>query len=189
MKKIAILASGSGTNAENIFNYFRCSETISVALFLTNNPTAYVVNRAQRLGVECLVFDRAKMKDREGLLKILAEYQIDYIVLAGFLWLLPDFLVEAYKDRIINIHPSLLPLYGGKGMYGDNVHKAVVQAQDKVSGITIHKVDANYDSGQIISQIKVEVLPSDSYQDVASKVHALEYEHFPRFIEMEVSRI
>lgn len=188
MKNIAILASGSGSNAENIFNYFKLSNDIEVSLFLTNNPSAFVIKRAEKLGVECLVFDREQMKDKDALLSLLKERGIDYIVLAGFLWLLPDFFVEAYANRIINIHPSLLPSYGGKGMYGDKVHKAVVEAGEKYSGITIHTIDADYDKGQIVKQVKVEVLPTDSYEDVATKVHALEYEYFPRVIESELSK-
>ncbi|MFI3330781.1 MAG: phosphoribosylglycinamide formyltransferase [Rikenellaceae bacterium] len=188
MKNIAILASGSGSNAENIYNFFKDSSDVCVKFFLTNNPDAYVKKRAKNLGVECQDFTREFFNDEKGLLKLLLDNKIDYIVLAGFLWLLPSFFIAAYKERIVNIHPSLLPKYGGKGFFGDKVHKAVVEAGDALTGITVHKVDENYDSGMVIEQVTVSVEPSDTYEQVAAKVHALEYEHFPRIIAQELKK-
>lgn len=189
MRNIAIFASGSGSNAENVFLHFNGSSVAKVELILTNNPDAYVIRRAEKLGVECVVFDRGQFRDSNHVLRLLNERSIDYIVLAGFLWLVPQSLTNAYPDRIINIHPALLPLYGGKGMYGDRVHRAVVDNCERESGITIHKVNQIYDSGEIIEQIRVAVDPNDTYEQVAKKVHALEYEHFPRVIEQEILKL
>lgn len=183
MRNIAIFASGSGSNAENIYNYFIENEKITVKLFLTNNPTAFVIERAKKLGVPCFVFSKEQFILPIEIIQLLKSNAIDWIVLAGFLLKIPTALIEAFPNKIINIHPALLPNYGGKGMYGDNVHKSVVNNNEKESGITIHFVNANYDEGKIIFQAKCEVLPTDSYKDVASKIHQLEYNFFPKVIE------
>lgn len=183
MKKIAILASGSGSNAENIARYFSGSEYATVSFIIANNTGAYVLERAKRLGIEAVVVNKAEFTQADTVIQMLQERKIDFIVLAGFLLLVPEKLIKAYPGRIVNIHPALLPKHGGKGMYGDNVHKAVVECGDKESGITIHLIDEHYDKGTTFFQAKCPVLPTDTPDDVASKVHALEYEHFPRVIE------
>ena len=182
-KNIAIFASGSGTNAENIIRYFQENDLIRVALVLSNRSDAYVLERAHRLQVPSEVFLKEDWVSGEQILALLHEYHIDFIVLAGFLIRVPERLLHAYPDKIINIHPALLPKYGGKGMYGDRVHEAVVAAGEKESGITIHYINEHYDEGNTIFQATCPVLPTDSPDDVAKKVHALEYEHFPKIIE------
>ena len=182
-KNIAIFASGSGSNTENIIRYFRKSEAIQVSLVLSNRSDAYVLERAHRLGVPCNVFPKEDWMAGDEILAVLQEYHIDFVVLAGFLVRVPDLLLHAYPNKIINIHPALLPKFGGKGMYGDRVHEAVVAAGEKESGITIHYINERYDEGNIVFQTACPVLPTDSPEDVAKKVHALEYEHFPRIIE------
>lgn len=182
-KNIAIFASGSGSNTENIIRYFRKSEAIQVSLVLSNRSDAYVLERARRLGVPCNVFPKEDWMAGDEILAVLQEYHIDFVVLAGFLVRVPDLLLHAYPNKIINIHPALLPKFGGKGMYGDRVHEAVVAAGEKESGITIHYINERYDEGNTVFQIACPVLPTDSPEDVAKKVHALEYEHFPRVIE------
>lgn len=188
MKRIAIFASGSGTNAENIINFFADSDDVQVALVAANNPEAYVVKRAENAGVPSYLFNKDQLLCGKVAQKM-TEEKIDCIVLAGFLWLIPDNLIEAFADRIINIHPALLPLFGGKGMYGDRVHKAVVEAKMAESGITIHLVNEHYDSGNTIAQFKVALSPSDTPDDVAAKVHQLEYKHYPQVIERFLSRL
>ena len=183
MKRIAIFASGSGSNAENIYNYFEGVTDVEISLILANKPDAYVLERAKKLNVPSYTFTGKEFRESEVVLEKLQECNIDFIVLAGFLLLVPPYLVSAYPDKIVNIHPALLPKFGGKGMYGDNVHKAVVANKESVSGITIHYVNENYDEGNIIFQAEVEVLPSDTPDDVASKIHELEYKHFPIVIE------
>jgi phosphoribosylglycinamide formyltransferase-1 len=182
MKRIVILASGSGTNAENIIKHFKRSNLITVVQVLSNKKDAKVLERAKRLKVSCMTFNRDDINDKEGVLKIL-KLNADYVVLAGFLWKLPAPIVEAFPNKIINIHPALLPKYGGKGMYGMHVHNAVVEHKDTRSGITIHYVNENYDEGAIIFQKSIALLPTDTAQDVATKIHHLEYEHFPKVIE------
>lgn len=182
-KNIAIFASGSGTNAENIIRYFQENDLIRVALVLSNRSDAYVLERAHRLQVPSEVFLKEDWVSGEQILALLHEYHIDFIVLAGFLVRVPERLLHAYPDKIINIHPALLPKFGGKGMYGDRVHEAVVAAGEKESGITIHYINEHYDEGNAIFQATCPVLPTDSPDDVAKKVHALEYEHFPQVIE------
>ena len=181
-KRIAILASGSGSNAENIAQYFAHNEKIEVSLIISNKADAYVLTRAQKLGIPAVVITGKEMRDSAKVLDLLTEYQIDFIVLAGYLLKIPEYLIETYPNAIINIHPALLPKFGGKGMYGDHVHEAVVAAGEKQSGITIHYVNENYDEGAILFQATCEVLPGDSPADVASKVHALEYKHFPEIV-------
>ena len=182
-KNIAIFASGSGSNTENIIRYFRENEAIQVSLVLSNRSEAYVLERAHRLGVPCNVFPKEDWVAGDEILAVLQEYHIDFVVLAGFLVRVPDLLLHAYPNKIINIHPALLPKFGGKGMYGNRVHEAVVAAGEKKSGITIHYINERYDEGNIVFQAVCPVLPTDSPEDVAKKVHALEYEHFPRVIE------
>ncbi|MBE6285902.1 MAG: phosphoribosylglycinamide formyltransferase [Bacteroidales bacterium] len=183
VKRIAILASGSGSNAENIANYFKGSDYAEVSFIIANNPQAYVIERAKRLDIECAVVTKAQFMEADTIIAMLKERDIDFIVLAGFLLLVPAKLIQAYPGRIVNIHPALLPRHGGKGMYGDRVHKAVVESGDTESGITIHLIDEQYDKGTTFFQAKCEVLPTDTPDDVAAKVHALEYEHFPHVIE------
>jgi phosphoribosylglycinamide formyltransferase-1 len=183
MKRIAIFASGSGSNAENIANYFKGSTEVEISLILANNPSAYVLKRAENLGIESVVVTNQEFREADKVLSLLQEHNIDFIVLAGFLLLVPAKLIAAYPGRIVNIHPALLPKHGGKGMYGDNVHKAVVAAGDTESGITIHLIDERYDCGTTFFQATCPVLPTDTPHDVAEKVHALEYEHFPRVIK------
>ncbi|WP_289004723.1 phosphoribosylglycinamide formyltransferase [uncultured Parabacteroides sp.] len=183
MKNVAIFASGSGTNAENIARYFSKSETVKVAVVLSNNKNVGVHARVNKLGIPSFVFSRDEFVEGTPILAKLAEYQIDLIVLAGFMNKISDTLLNAYPGKIINIHPALLPKHGGKGMYGMHVHEAVVAAGEKESGITIHYINENYDEGDIIFQATCEVLPADTAEEVATKVHALEYAHYPHVIE------
>lgn len=179
---IAIFASGSGSNAEKIIEYFKVKENIIVSVILTNNPEAGVISRADKLGVPCYVFDREAFKGNE-VLSILKENDIDFIVLAGFLWLIPMKYIEAFPNKIVNLHPALLPKYGGKGMYGHHVHEAVIANREVESGITIHYVNEAYDDGAIIFQAKYAISPTDSAMDIAMKGQVLEHEHFPKVIE------
>jgi phosphoribosylglycinamide formyltransferase-1 len=183
MKNIAIFASGSGTNAENIIKYFSTRNTAKVSLVMSNNRNALVLTRAESLGITAIFFDRSDFYDSGFVLSRLISEKIDFIVLAGFLWLVPENILEKYNGRIINIHPALLPDYGGKGMYGDVVHRAVVSNREKESGITIHYVDKHYDKGGIIFQQRCTVDPSDTPESLAQKIHALEYACFPEVIE------
>ena len=191
MKKtrIAIFASGSGTNAENIGRFFAGTSLAEVCLILTNKKDAGVINRAENLGIPCIVFNREDFYDTGKVLSYLKQYSIDFIVLAGFLWLIPENLIEKYRKRIINIHPALLPKYGGKGMYGSFVHETVIKNKDEESGITIHFVNEEYDAGSIIFQAKCKVASDDTPDSLAAKVHALEYKHFPRVIEEVIKGI
>lgn len=188
MKKIAIFASGSGTNAENIVRYFTGHPEIEVSLIVTNRKGAGVVERAERLGVLCLYFPKEEWADGKKVMEAMREHRVDMIVLAGFLAMVPNALLEAYPERIINIHPSLLPKYGGKGMYGKHVHEAVVANHETESGITIHHVNAQIDSGATIAQFRCPVLTDDTPDTLAERVHALEYAHFPKEIERLLSR-
>lgn len=182
MKNIVIFASGAGTNAENIIRYFSNEKKAKVVLVLSNKPQAKVLDRAAALGVDVFFFDRRQFYETEEVLFILQRRNADLIVLAGFLWLVPLRIIEAYRGRIVNIHPALLPGFGGKGLYGDRVHKAVLDAHCTESGITIHYVNEHYDSGDIIFQARCPVLPGDDADTLASRVHALEYEHYPAVI-------
>ncbi len=183
MHKIALFASGSGTNVENITNYFNNNNSIEIALVLSNKKDAYVLERAKKLNIPSLVFNRNQFYNSTNVVNYLIDNNIDYIVLAGFLWLIPSNLIEAFPKKIINIHPALLPKYGGKGMYGSKVHESVVANNEKQSGITIHFVNEKYDDGNIIFQETCNVLPNDSPNDVAKKVHTLEYKYYPKIIE------
>ncbi|WP_304235441.1 phosphoribosylglycinamide formyltransferase [Jiulongibacter sediminis] len=182
-KRIAIFASGSGSNAETITRYFEKNDNVIVSLFLTNNAEAGVIKRGKRLGVPTVVFSKKNFSERDDVVKILENLHIDFVVLAGFLWLIPESLIKAYPNKIINIHPALLPKYGGKGMWGHFVHEAVVENKEKESGITIHFVNEHYDEGEVIFQASCEVTSSDTPEDVARKVQVLEHEHFPRIVE------
>jgi phosphoribosylglycinamide formyltransferase-1 len=183
MRNLAIFASGSGTNAENIIKYFSTRKTARVSLVLSNKADAFVLKRAELLNVPALFFDRNDFYNSEKVTGYLESFNIDFIVLAGFLWLVPENILVRYNGRIINIHPALLPLYGGKGMYGDAVHKSVILNKESESGITIHYVNDIYDSGDIIFQARCKVDPDDTPETLAAKVHALEYKYFPRVIE------
>ena len=183
MTRIAIFASGSGSNAENIANYFSTNTQVEITLILTNKANAFVLERAKKLNIKSFVFNSVQFSETNDIVNLLNDNKIDLIVLAGFLLKIPEHLIQAFQHKIINIHPALLPKFGGKGMYGDHVHKAVVQNKETESGITIHYVNENYDEGKIIFQAICEVLPTDSYQDVAAKIHTLEYEHFPKTID------
>lgn len=180
-KNIAIFASGSGSNAENIIKKFEAT-ALKVKVVFCNNPNAFVISRSKKLGVPCEVFDLTAFKKEDTFLQLLEEYQVEYIVLAGFLWKVPDYLIKAFPDKVINIHPSLLPKYGGKGMFGARVHAAVVSNKETETGITIHLVNEKYDEGQIIFQAKCAVDENDNTNSVAAKIHELEYEHFPNII-------
>ncbi|MDR0893033.1 MAG: phosphoribosylglycinamide formyltransferase [Mediterranea sp.] len=182
-RNIALFASGEGTNAENIIRYFGCDDSdVRVSLVVSNKSQAGVLARAGRLGVPCAVFGKEAWADGAEILEALKSYDVDFVVVAGFLLRVPPLLLQAYPHKIINIHPALLPKFGGKGMYGDRVHQAVVAAGETESGITIHYVNEKYDEGAVIFQATCPVLPTDTPEEVARKVHALEYEHFPRVI-------
>jgi phosphoribosylglycinamide formyltransferase-1 len=187
MKKIAILASGSGSNAQAIAEYFKKSSLVEIDCILSNNPDAYVLERAKILDIESFTFTRHDFYNTTIILDLLHDRGIDFIVLAGFLWLVPAYLVKMYRGRIVNIHPALLPKYGGKGMFGINVHKSVIDHNELESGITIHYVNEKYDDGDIIFQVKCPIDPADTPDTLAQKVHELEYLHYPRIIERIVT--
>lgn len=187
-KRIAILASGSGSNAENIANYFANHKNIEVVLFISNKKDAYIHERAKKIGVPCFYFSGKQFRETTEIVDFLQQEQIDFIVLAGFLLKIPENLLKAYPKAIINIHPALLPKFGGKGMYGDYVHKAVVEAKETQSGITIHYINENYDEGEIIFQATCNVLPEDTPEQVAEKIHTLEYQFFPEIIESIIEK-
>ena len=181
--KIAILASGSGSNAENIVNYFTNNPAFEFPLIISNKQDAFVHQRARKLNINSYTFIKEEFAEATPVLELLKNYKIDYIVLAGFLLKIPDKIISAYHNKIINIHPALLPKFGGKGMYGDKVHQAVVDAGETESGITIHYINEHYDEGNIIFQAKCEILPTDTAEIVANKVHELEYQYYPAIIE------
>ncbi|HOU02503.1 MAG: phosphoribosylglycinamide formyltransferase [Bacteroidales bacterium] len=189
MRNIAIFASGSGTNAENIIKYFSNRKTAKVTLVLSNRREAFVLKRAAENNVKSVFFDRNEFYNSGIVLDTLISNDIDFIVLAGFLWLVPDDILTHYNGRIINIHPALLPKYGGRGFYGEKVHKAVISNHETESGITIHHVNKFYDEGDIIFQAKCKVEPSDTPESLAARIHRLEYEHFPRIIEKMISEL
>ena len=172
---LAIFASGSGTNAEKIFEHFKGHESIAVRGLLSNNPKAYAITRATNHDIPYHVFNREEFQEAKQMLKILEGWDIDAIVLAGFLWLIPEYLIDRYPDRIVNIHPALLPKFGGKGMYGMHVHEAVLASNETETGITIHLVNQRYDEGKIIFQAKCAVEGQDTPESLASKVHRLEH--------------
>ena len=180
--KLAIFGSGSGTNAARFFDHFKDHGQIEVSLLLSNNPDAYVLKRAENAGVASKVFTKQDLRDGE-VLKWLKSAKITHVVLAGFLWLIPDNLLKAFPNKIINIHPALLPKYGGKGMYGSKVHEAVKAGNEKETGITIHLVNEQYDDGTIVFQTKTPLLRADTPEQIAEKVHKLEYEYYPKVVE------
>lgn len=187
MTRIAILASGSGTNAERLIGHFRGHPKGTVVLLGCDNPGAGVIQRAWDGGVPVHLFDKAQLRTGEVEAELRGQH-IDLIVLAGFLQLLPAEIVTAWQGRIVNVHPALLPKYGGKGMYGDRVHQAVMHAGDRESGITIHYVNERYDEGEHLLQVRCPVLPGDTAETLAQRIHALEHEHYPRVIEELVDR-
>lgn len=183
MKRIVIFASGSGTNAENLIKFFHNSDNASVIQVLTNNPHAKVLDRAKKLKVSALSFNRIALSQTDDVLNVLKASKPDLIVLAGFLWKFPENILNAFPNKVINVHPALLPKYGGKGMYGMHVHEAIVANKETETGITIHYVNEYYDEGAIIFQATCDVNVKDSAEDVASKIHELEMEHFPKIVE------
>ncbi len=186
---IVLFASGSGSNAENIAHYFKEKSNVQISAILCNNPDAFVLKRAKKLNIPTVVFSREDFYNSNKIINFLTEKNIDLIVLAGFLWLIPHTLIEKYPNRIINIHPALLPKYGGKGMYGNHVHEAVVANGETKTGITIHFVNEQYDEGKIIFQESCEVTPDDTAESVAQKIHELEYKYFPPVIESVIKDI
>ncbi len=189
MRKIAIFASGSGTNAERIIKYFANTNTASVLLILSNKKDAYVLQRAKNLNVKFMTFDKEKFNNADEIINILKDLKIDLIVLAGFLLLLPKKILNAFPNRIVNIHPALLPKYGGKGMYGMNVHKAVIENNEKETGITIHYVNGKYDEGAIIYQAKCKIETNDTPEIIAEKIHLLEHQFYPNIIEKIINEL
>jgi len=182
MKRIVVFASGSGTNAENIIKFFNHTKTAKVTNVLCNNEHAKVFDRCKKLNIKSLHFNRKDFSTSDVVLNILKE-EADYIILAGFLWKIPQKIIDAFPNKIINIHPALLPKYGGKGMYGMHVHTAVKENKETETGITIHYVNANYDEGAIIFQAKTALNEEDSAEKIAEKIHILEQKHFPKVIE------
>ena len=185
-EKLAIFCSGSGSNAEKIITYFKDHPTISIQILLSNNKDAFALQRAEKLGVATRVFGRKEFYHSDLIVEELKAAGVSWIILAGFLWLVPENLIAAYPDKIINIHPALLPAYGGKGMYGMHVHNAVVAAREKESGISIHLVNPVYDKGEVIFQAKCIIDEGDVAEDVAKKVQLLEHQYFPEVIEKQV---
>lgn len=186
MKRIAIFASGAGSNAQKILAHFKTGNKVEVALIVSNKPNAGVLSFAKEYSVPTLIIDREKFLKGDGYVAELQAAKIDWIILAGFLWKIPVSLLNHWEKRIINIHPALLPKYGGKGMYGEAVHQAVITASEKESGITIHYVDEQYDHGATIFQATCPVLPTDNAASLANKIHALEHLHYPVIIEKEI---
>jgi phosphoribosylglycinamide formyltransferase-1 len=184
--RLAIFASGSGSNAEAIMNYFQSNPKIQVAILLSNNANALALKRAEKFNVPSRVFGKQQFAESKEVLSWLRESEVTHIILAGFLWLLPESLIQAYPNRIINIHPSLLPKFGGKGMYGIKVHEAVRAAGETETGITIHLVNERFDEGKVLAQASCKILTTDTAQQIASKVYALEHEAYPKTIEQWV---
>ncbi len=182
MKRIVIFASGSGTNAENIIKHFQKSNVANVVRVLSNKKDAKVFERSNSLNVSCMYFSRNDFYDSDKVLNLLVE-EADFIVLAGFLWRVPEKIINLFSNKIVNIHPALLPKYGGKGMYGMHIHNTVIANKEKETGITIHYVNENYDEGAVILQKKVSVDESDTPESIAKKIHQLEYKYFPKVIE------
>ena len=182
-KKIVLFASGSGTNAENIIKFFQNSSTAQVVAVLSNKPTAKALKRAHNLNVKALCFDREAFYQTNDVLHLLEDINPDIIVLAGFLWLFPSKILKKFPNRVINLHPALLPKYGGKGMFGEQVHKSVIENKEKNTGITIHYVNENYDDGKIIFQISFDLIPNETPSGLVEKIHELEYRHFPEVIQ------
>lgn len=188
MKRIAIFASGAGTNARKLIEHFELHKDAQVTLLVSNNPGAGALHIAREHGVETLLTDREHFFDGHTIVQQLKDRGIDFIVLAGFLWLIPKELIAAFPDKIVNIHPALLPKFGGKGMYGNRVHEAVIAAGEKESGITIHYVNERFDEGAHIAQFSCEVLPTDTPASLAERIHALEHRHFAEVVERCLGR-
>lgn len=183
MNRLAIFASGTGTNADAIIKHFDNHPTVNVVLILTNKPEAGVIQVAEKHGVEWAYFANQDVKDEDLVLTLMNEYDVSHIILAGWLQLIPSFLIRAFEEKIVNIHPALLPKFGGKGMYGQHVHKAVFDAREKESGITIHLVNEEYDKGRVLAQHKVNLDIEDTPQSIEKKVRALELQYFPLEID------
>jgi phosphoribosylglycinamide formyltransferase-1 len=188
-KRIAIFASGSGSNAQKILEFFKKHPEAEVALILSNNPEAYVLQRADNFEVPSHIFDKQEFYKSDDIVSLLKNLQIDLIVLAGFLWLIPENLISAFPNRIINIHPALLPKYGGKGMYGDKVHKAVLNAGEEESGITIHYVNEHFDEGEMIHQSRFKIEKGDDLEMIKFKGQQLEHLHYPKVVEQILKKI
>ena len=188
-KNIAIFVSGSGTNCENLIRYFQGSDDINCELVVSNKADAYALVRAQNLGVATAVVPKDQLNDETFVMSLMNDHQIAFIVLAGFLPLVPDFLIEAYPRRIINLHPALLPKFGGKGMWGHHVHEAVKAAGETETGMTVHYVTPVCDSGEIIAQYRVTLSPDDTAEDIADKEHQLEMKYFPEVVEKVIRAI
>ena len=182
-RNIAIFVSGGGTNCENLIRYFQGNDDVNCELVVSNKADAYALVRAQNLGVETAVVPKAQLNDEAFMMALMKEHQIDFIVLAGFLPLVPNFLIDAYPRRIVNLHPALLPKYGGKGMWGHHVHEAVKAAGETETGMTVHYVTPVCDSGEIIAQYRVALTPDDTADDIAEKEHELEMKYFPEVVE------
>ena len=180
---IAIFVSGSGSNCENIIRYFQTNGQVNIALVVSNRADAYALTRAKNLNVPSVVLPKADFNNEEKVLKLMADHRIDFIVLAGFLLMIPDWLIAAYQRRMINLHPALLPKFGGIGMYGHHVHEAVRKANETETGMTVHWVSNVCDGGEIIAQFRTPITPDDTPDDIADKEHILEMEHFPQVIE------
>lgn len=183
MVNIAIFVSGSGSNCENIIQYFQHDKQVHIALVVSNRSDAYALVRAKKLNVPTAVLPKADFNNKDKVLKLMADYRIDFIVLAGFLLMIPDWLISVYQRRMINLHPALLPKFGGMGMYGHHVHEAVRKANETETGMTVHWVSTVCDGGEIIAQFRTPITPDDTPGDIAGKEHILEMEHFPRVIE------
>lgn len=189
MVNVCIFVSGSGTNCENLIRHFEHSDAVKCALVISNKPDAFALVRAERLGVPMAVVAREQLNSRDEMLSLLRRYEISFIVLAGFLPLIPDFLIDAYPRKIINLHPALLPKFGGKGMWGHHVHEAVKAAGETETGMTVHYVTPICDSGEIIAQYRVAISPDDTVDDIAEKEHQLEMEYFPKVVEEVISEL
>ena len=183
MVNIAIFVSGSGSNCENIIRYFQQNNEVNIALVISNKADAYALTRAKNLNVPSIVLPKAEFNDRTKVLNLMKENKIDFIVLAGFLLIIPDWLIDAYPKRMLNLHPALLPKFGGIGMYGHHVHEAVRKANETETGMTVHWVSNVCDGGEIIAQFRTPITPNDTPNDIADREHVLEMEHFPQVIE------
>lgn len=189
MTNIAVFVSGNGTNCENIIKYFQDDNDINISLVISNRQDAYALKRAAKYGVTCKVLSKSEINDEHIILPILQKFSIDFIVLAGFMLIVPEFIINKYYNKVINIHPSLLPKFGGKGMYGHHVHEAVKAAGETETGITIHFVNNICDGGEIIAQFKINLKQHDSVEDIESKIHLLEQKHFPNVIKDVVKKV
>ena len=187
MTNLAIFASGSGTNAEKIISHFKKNSGVCIKLIVCNNPKAFVTQRAKNHGIDCMIISKQELQHDTDISTTFHEHQIHWIVLAGFLLLVPTYLIDLFPNKIINLHPALLPKYGGKGMYGMHVHNAVIENGESKSGITIHFVNQHYDEGKIIAQFSCDVVSSDTPETLAQKIHQLEHRHYPLAIEKLIS--